>query len=43
MQVKSTDPRGTLSALVPLRERWSRDDVRVGVDVDPVPALDRRN
>jgi primosomal protein N' (replication factor Y) len=40
--VKSVDPRGTLSALEPLRRRWSRDGVRVSVDVDPVPALDRR-
>lgn len=39
--VKSVDPRGTLSALDPLRRRWSSDDVRVVVDVDPVPALDR--
>lgn len=39
--VKSADPRGTLSALDPLRRRWSSDDVRVVVDVDPVPALDR--
>lgn len=38
--VKSSDPRGTLSALDPLRRRWSTDDVRVTVDVDPVPALD---
>jgi primosomal protein N' (replication factor Y) len=42
LAVKSADPRGTLSALDPLRQRWSREDVRVGVDVDPVPALDRR-
>jgi primosomal protein N' (replication factor Y) len=42
LRVKSADPRGTLSALDPLRRRWSREDVRVGVDVDPVPALDRR-
>jgi len=42
LQVKSVDPRGTLSALDPLRRRWSREDVRVIVDVDPVPALDRR-
>jgi primosomal protein N' (replication factor Y) len=40
--VKSSDPRGTLSALDPLRRRWSSDDLRVAVDVDPVPALDRR-
>lgn len=40
--VKSTDPRGTLSALRPLRQRWSRDDIRVPVDVDPEPSLDRR-
>jgi primosomal protein N' len=39
--VKTSDPRGTLSALDPLRRRWSSDDVRVAVDVDPVPALDR--
>lgn len=39
--VKSSDPRGTLSALDPLRRRWSSDDKRVAVDVDPVPALDR--
>ena len=39
--VKSSDPRGTLSALDPLRRRWSSDDLRVAVDVDPVPALDR--
>ena len=43
LQVKSTDPHGTLSALVPLRHRWSADDIRVTVDVDPVPALDRRS
>lgn len=41
MQIKSADPRGTLAALGPLRARWSRDDLRVGVDVDPVPSLDR--
>ena len=41
LQIKSADPRGTLSALSPLRTEWSRDDVRVGVDVDPVPSLDR--
>jgi primosomal protein N' (replication factor Y) len=40
--VKSADPRGTLSALDPLRRRWSREGVRLSVDVDPVPALDRR-
>ncbi|MBW3603386.1 MAG: hypothetical protein KY460_00525 [Actinobacteria bacterium] len=39
--VKSTDPRGTLSSLDPLRRRWSSDDCRIVVDVDPVPALDR--
>ncbi len=39
--VKSTDPRGTLTALDELRRRWSKDDLRVTVDVDPVPALDR--
>jgi primosomal protein N' (replication factor Y) len=39
--VKSVDPRGTLTALEPLRRRWSTDDLRVAVDVDPVPALDR--
>lgn len=39
--VKSSDPRGTLSALDPLRRRWSGEDVRVAVDVDPVPGLDR--
>lgn len=39
--VKSTDPRGTLTALDQLRRRWSKDDLRVTVDVDPVPALDR--
>jgi len=39
--VKSSDPRGTLSALDPLRRRWSSDDVRVILDVDPVPGLDR--
>jgi primosomal protein N' len=43
LQVKSGDPHGTLSALEPLRRRWSRDDVRVPVDVDPEPALDRRH
>lgn len=39
--VKSADPRGTLSALDRLRRRWSSEDLRVVVDVDPVPALDR--
>lgn len=39
--VKSGDPRGTLSTLAPLRRRWSSEDLRVAVDVDPVPALDR--
>ena len=34
--VKTTDLRGTLSALQPLRRRWGRDDVRVRVEVDPV-------
>jgi primosomal protein N' (replication factor Y) len=42
MQVKSVDPRGTLTALAGLRRRWSHDDLRVAIDVDPVPALDRR-
>lgn len=41
--VKSSDPRGTLSALAPVRRRWSSEDLRVAVDVDPVPALDRSN
>lgn len=41
--VKSNDPRGTLSALDALRRRWSSQGLRVGVDVDPVPALDRRD
>jgi primosomal protein N' (replication factor Y) len=41
LQIKSADPRATLSALGPLRSEWSRDDLRVGVDVDPVPSLDR--
>jgi hypothetical protein len=41
MVVKSSDPRGTLTALEPLRRRWSGDGLRVVVDVDPVPALDR--
>ena len=39
--VKSNDPRGTLSALDPVRRRWARQDRRVTVDVDPVPSLDR--
>ena len=39
--VKSSDPRGTLSALEPVRRRWSSDDVRVTLDVDPVPGRDR--
>jgi primosomal protein N' (replication factor Y) len=39
--VKSNDPRGTLSALDPMRRRWARDGLRVTVDVDPVPSLDR--
>jgi primosomal protein N' (replication factor Y) (superfamily II helicase) len=43
LQVKSADPRGTLSALEPLRHRWSSEDIRVTLDVDPVPALDRRH
>jgi primosomal protein N' (replication factor Y) len=39
--VKSSDPRGTLSALGPVRRTWSSDDVRVTVDVDPVPGHGR--
>lgn len=41
LQIKSADPRATLAALDALRRQWSRDDVRVVVDVDPVPSLDR--
>jgi primosomal protein N' (replication factor Y) len=39
--VKSNDPRGTLSALDPVRRRWAREGLRVTVDVDPVPSLER--
>jgi primosomal protein N' (replication factor Y) len=42
LQVKSVDPRGTLTALAGLRRHWSREDLRVAIDVDPAPALDRR-
>lgn len=36
--VKTADLRGTLQLLRPLRAAWGRDDRRVRVDVDPVPA-----
>lgn len=36
--VKTTDVRGTLRALAPLRAEWARADRGVRVDVDPVPA-----
>ncbi|HUG86224.1 MAG TPA: hypothetical protein VMM13_16790, partial [Euzebya sp.] len=34
--LKTTDLRGTLTALAPLRRQWGRDDRRIRVDVDPV-------
>jgi primosomal protein N' (replication factor Y) (superfamily II helicase) len=36
--VKTSDLRGTLSALTPLRHAWSRSDRRVRVDVEPATA-----
>ena len=35
--VKTRDLRGTLAALTPLREDWARRDLKVRVDVDPLP------
>jgi hypothetical protein len=34
--VKSSDRRGTLAALRPLREDWAKHDRKVRVDVDPL-------
>lgn len=36
--VKTEDLRGTLQALRPFREAWGRQDRKVRIDVDPVPA-----
>lgn len=34
--LKTTDLRGTLTALGPLRQDWARVDLRVRIDVDPI-------
>ncbi|CAN5433822.1 primosomal protein N' [soil metagenome] len=37
--LKTSDLRGTLTALTPLRQDWAREDRRIRVDVDPVGTI----